>query len=54
MARVIEQMIVIKLSKLVKDDSGDAVLMASDTVSSLEEVVQTLVSEGTIAEIISE
>lgn len=54
MAKMIEQLIVIKLSQLVKD-SEEAVHPADhDVVSSLEQVVQELVGNKVLVEVTSE
>lgn len=52
MAKIHEEVVVIKLSKLVKDtdDSGSS-LASSDTVQALEQVVQELVGDGVIVEV---
>ena len=52
MAKIIEQMVVIKLSKLVKDQDKSVDLIDADTVQSLEEVVQSLIATGTVVEVI--
>jgi len=54
MAKIIEQMVIIKLSKLVKDNDKSAELIDADTVQSLEEVVQSLISTGTVVEVIAD
>lgn len=56
MAKIIEQMIIIKLSKLVKDSETDQsnLLMDAATIASLDEVIQSLVDTSTVAEIIVE
>lgn len=50
MARIIEEVIVIKLSKLVKD-SDSSTLSTADLVSSLEQVTQELVGDTIIVEV---
>ena len=47
-------MVIIKLSKLVKDNDKSAELIDADTVQSLEEVVQSLISTGTVVEVITD
>lgn len=47
-------MVIIKLSKLVKDNDKSAELIDADTVQSLEEVVQSLISTGTVVEVIAD
>jgi len=54
MAKIIEQLVVIKLSKLVKDSEQDQQLMDNETIGSLEEVVQSLVAESTIVEVVAD
>lgn len=51
MAKIHEEVVVIKLSKLVKN-SGDEVALAGDEiVAALEQVVQELVGDGIIVEV---
>jgi hypothetical protein len=51
MAKIHEEIVVIKLSKLVKE-SGDSPSLASpETVAALEQVAQELVGDGVIVEI---
>jgi hypothetical protein len=50
MAKVQEQIIVIKVSKLIKNDGTESDLISDDVVSSLEEVVSQLVGDGIIVE----
>jgi hypothetical protein len=55
MAKIQEQMIVIKLSRLVKDSDDTSAGIANDeVVSSLEAVAQELVGDGVIVETITE
>ena len=53
MARIYEEVVIIKLSKLVKDDMEVATgTLASDTtIAALEQVTQELVGDGVIVEI---
>jgi hypothetical protein len=53
MARIHEEVIIIKLSKLVKDneDVQDGSLSSIETITALEQVAQELVGSGTIVEI---
>ena len=50
MAQVIEENIIIKVSKLVKN-GADADLVPADTILALEQVVQELVGDGVIVEV---
>jgi hypothetical protein len=55
MAKMIESMIVIKVSELVKDDDElSTEAFSADTLAALEEVVQELVGAGKLVEIIKE
>ena len=55
MAKIFEEIIVIKLSKLTRDDTPDSGPIAgADVTSSLEAVAQELVSSGVIVEVIKE
>lgn len=51
MAKLIEQTLVVTISKMVKNDAPDSVVLDSDIVSQLEAVVSELAGEGTIVEI---
>ena len=52
MAKIYEEVIIIKLSKLVKDgaDATPGTLATVETVTALEQVTQELVGEGVIVE----
>lgn len=55
MAKIHEELIVIKLSKLVKDSAEPAATLAgADVVQSLEAVAQELVGDSVIVEVIKE
>jgi len=51
MAKIHEEIIVIKLSKLVRSDQAAGTLAAEETVQALEAVVQELVGSDIIVEI---
>ena len=53
MAKIHEEIVVIKMSRLVKDDQGmsSGTLASDDTVAALEQVVQELVGGGVIVEV---
>lgn len=51
MARIHEEIIVLRLSKLVKNDDAAASITPKDFESNLEEVVQELVGDTVIVEI---
>jgi hypothetical protein len=50
MAKVVEEVIVIKLSKLVKDTDAGAPIASSDTIEALQSVAEELVGAGVIVE----
>lgn len=53
MAKIKEELIVVKLSKLVKDSTEDGESITThDLIGNLEAVVQELVSDGIVVEII--
>lgn len=52
MAKIHEEVIVIKLSKLVKDDAAVSDIIANnETVSALEQVAQELAGPGVVVEV---
>jgi hypothetical protein len=53
MAKIYEEVVVIKLSKLVKDSDETAAgtLASADAVAALEQVAQELVGSGVVVEI---
>jgi len=50
MARIVEEVIVIKLSKLVKDSEVTENVATPEVVASLEAVVQQLVGDAVVVE----
>lgn len=51
MAKMIEDVLVIKVSKLFRDDEGTDELVSADTKIALEQVVQELVGPGVLVEV---
>jgi hypothetical protein len=51
MAKLHEEVIVVKVSKLLKDSDSDPVILDTETVTSIEAVVQELAGAGTLVEI---
>ena len=52
MAKIIEEIIVIKLSKIVKDsESGSGVIAGSEVQAALEQVAQELVGDAVVVEV---
>ena len=54
MAKIQEEIIAIKVSKLVKDSENAGKLVSTETVQALEQVAQQLVGDGVIVEVIAE
>lgn len=53
MAKIVEDVLVIKLSKIVKDNATDSTRIAGpDVQSALEQVVQELVGDSVVVEVI--
>lgn len=52
MAKIHEEVVIIKLSRLVKDNvDGSPTLANPETIAALEQVTQELVGDGTIVEV---
>jgi hypothetical protein len=51
MAKLQEDVLVIKISKLIKDTDEEGTTLNADIISSLEAVVQELAGAGTLVEI---
>jgi hypothetical protein len=51
MAKIVEETIVIKVSKLVKEGTSDLTdMVSSDTLAALEQVAEELIGHGAIVE----
>jgi len=50
MAKIIEEIVVIKLSKLVKDSDAGIEIVSDDTVAALQSVAEELAGTGVIVE----
>jgi hypothetical protein len=50
MAKIIEEVVIIKLSKLVKDDVVSGIV-TDDLQAALEQVAQELVGDGVVVEV---
>jgi hypothetical protein len=50
MAQIIEENIIIKVSKLVKQSAGES-LVTNDTLQALEQVAQELLGDAVIVEV---
>lgn len=52
MAKIVEDVLVVKFSKIVKDSENDTKVLATrDVQQALEQVAQELVGEGVIVEV---
>lgn len=51
MAKLQEEVIVVKVSKLLKDNDSESVILDADTLTSIEAVVQELAGAGTLVEV---
>lgn len=51
MAKIHEEVVLIKFSKLVKGDQAVGTLASADIVAALEQVAQELVGDGTVVEV---
>ena len=51
MAKIQEEVLIIKVSKLLKDGSKDEFVLTPDTVASLEAVVQELAGANALVEL---
>ncbi len=51
MAKLQEEVLVIKVSKLLKDSDTESEILTAETVASLEAVVQELAGANTLVEI---
>jgi hypothetical protein len=50
MAKIIEEIVIIKVSKLVKDNT-EASIVTDDLQAALEQVAQELVGDGVVVEV---
>jgi len=50
-AKLQEEIIIIKVSKLLKDLADEEIILTTDTMASLEAVVQELAGAGALVEI---
>lgn len=51
MAKIHEEVVVIKISRLVKDNEEVTVVATDDTLAALEQVTQELVGNGIVVEV---
>lgn len=52
MAKIVEEVIIIKVSKLVKDSEGDVAQIANqDTLTNLEVIAQELFGDSAVVEV---
>jgi hypothetical protein len=50
MAKIVEEVIVIKLSRIVKDDTKTSTIVSSELLTTLETVAAELTGEGVVVE----
>lgn len=51
MAKIIEEIVVIKFSKIVKDNDSETAISSGEILAALEQVTQELVGEGVVVEV---
>lgn len=51
MAKIVEEVVAIKLSKLIKNSEEDASIVSSDLITALEQVAQELVDNSVVVEV---
>ena len=54
MAKIHEELVVIKLSKLVKDNEESAAIANDDVVAALASVAEELAGQGVVVEVVAE
>lgn len=54
MAKLHEEIIVVKVSKLLKDNEQPQTIMGQETVASLEQIIQELAGSNALVEIATE
>jgi hypothetical protein len=52
MAKVVEDVVVVKFSKLVKDDETSVSIVSPEIQTAIEQVAQELVGDGVIVEVV--
>ena len=52
MAKINEDMVIVKVSELIKDDQPETLIVDGDTMSQLEAIVQELVGPNKIVEVV--
>jgi hypothetical protein len=53
MAKIVEDVLVIKFSKIVKDSEEGSTIAGSDVQAALEQVAQELVGDSVVVEVVS-
>ena len=54
MAKVIEELVVVRFSKIVKDTEKNKTLVSAELMQTLEQVVQEIAGEAILVEVIKE
>lgn len=52
MAKIVEEVLLVKFSKIVKDNTEPSDLLADDVQSAIEQVAQELVGDSIIVEVL--
>lgn len=54
MAKIVEDIVIVRFSKLVKNDDKNQEILTEDLQQALEQVSQELVGDGVVVEVIKE
>lgn len=54
MAKIIEELVVVRFSKIVKDTEKNKTLVSAELMQTLEQVVQEIAGEAILVEVIKE
>jgi len=54
MAKIVEDIVVVRFSKLVKNDDKNQEILSGEMQLALEQVAQEIVGEGVVVEVIKE
>lgn len=52
MARIVEEVLIVKFSRIVKDNAGEESSITDETVAALEQVAQELVGDSVVVEVV--
>jgi hypothetical protein len=54
MAKIVEELMVIKVSQIVKDGESAAEVLTGDIAATVEQVIAEIVGSGCVVEVVSE